>query len=122
MYQRYVNLAGRMFEQYGSSDASLVQPAGDATFNPATGQYTGGGDDVTVNIKAIFRPVSTNRIDNQNVLADDLVVKIASAGLLVTPEVGDKITRGDETYSILAVRKIKPADTAIIFECDLRAD
>jgi len=122
MYARFADTANKLLDRFGSDDALLVQPGGEPTFNPGTGEYEGGDDDIEVPIKAVFTPVSTQRIDNQNVLAGDVVVKIATAGLVAVPEVGDKISRGSEQYSILSVRKVQPADTAIIYECHARAD
>ncbi len=120
LYDDFQGLANDLLGEYGSGDAYLVSvtPGG---YNPATGKHVGGSQ-VDIPINAVFMPVKAWRIDGENVIAGDLVVKAGTANLNAAPKVGDKVKRGAEVYSVLGVGDIKPADTTILFDLHVRAD
>ena len=121
-YDSFINLADSLLDKWGSENAIFVQPGDPGTFNPATGSYTGATADTEVTVKAIFTPVSSYMVDNTNVLASDVIIKISPKGLTTVPVTGNKIKRSSETYTILNPKNIKPGDQNVLLVYHARAD
>ena len=121
-YDKFIDVVDRSFETWGSQAAIWVKPGSAGTFNPATGLYTGATASSNVSIKAIFTPVSLYYVDNRNVLVGDVEIKISPKGLSSYPVIGDKITRGTISYSIVNTKHIKPGDTTVLLVYHARPD
>ena len=121
-YDSFIDLADSLLDEWGSDNAVFYQPGSAGTYNAATGKYTGATADTEVSIKAIFTPVSQYMVDNTNVLASDVIIKVSPKGLSTIPTTGNKIKRGSEVYKILNPKNVKPGDQNVLLVYHARAD
>ena len=110
------NTATKLLTEKGQA-ASWTHRNNDSTFNPATGQST-GGTTTTYASTGVLLHFQSNRIDGSFVIASDRRF-LMSAGS--TPEISDVITVDSIAYQVLAVNPINPAGTAVMYELQLRA-
>lgn len=97
--------------------ASWSHDNDDGTFNPATGQNS-GGTSTAYTAKGALLDFDTSRIDGASILTTDkrFVMQVGSK-----PEADDVITINSVAYQTIKVRETNPAGTPVIYEVQLRS-
>ena len=120
IYSDFESLANDLLGEFGSDDAYLIQTTVGG-YDPEMGKDIGTSTTETA-IKALFMPVKSWRVDGENVLAGDVIVKAGTLGIDTDPTPGDRVKRGEVTYQVINVQNIQPGDTTVLFELHVRAD
>lgn len=121
MYTDLQNTAAALLEEFGQS-VTLTKPGytGDnQEYNPVTGQWEvvegeEAGDPETGSVKAVFVGISQKWKDKFVIEQGDSVALVAADGL--EPEQNDVL----DGWTILAVEKVKPAATVVLYKCHVR--
>jgi len=115
-YSALADTATKLLTSKGQA-ASWSHSNNDSSFNPATGE-TSGGSTTAYSAKGVLLNFNTARIDGTWVISSDRRF-IMDAGSI--PEISDVITVDSIAYQVLAVSPINPAGTVVIYELQLRA-
>ena len=86
--------------------------------------WEGGTDDdpAEVPVPAVFTEIGETFRDDDRVRSTDELCLIAASALgSVEPVTGDKITDDGRVYAVIAVKPIKPGDTALVFKIAARS-
>lgn len=114
-YAALATTATNILTTYGE-DAVVSRETG-ATFNPATGAYSGGSTTSFTNKAARFN-YSRIEINGDTVLRDDLrLIMDTENG---TPQVDDSCVFDNITYRVMGVTALSPDGTDIYYELQLR--
>ena len=103
-YAGLASTAARLLKQFGGN-ATFTRQTG-ATFDPATGSYSGGSTTQFSSDAARFNYSSTE-IDGENVQRDDLRLIIQVNG--GEPLINDECTFDSDTYRVMNVTKLSPS-------------
>ena len=86
-------------------------------YNPATGSVSGEATTDTT-VKMVVTRVVTQNIDNSTLQRGDRLVLVGAG--TITPNEKDRIVDGSDTFQIISVEEIKPADTPIVYKLQVR--
>ena len=114
-YAAMQNTASGLIAKFGA-DAVITRTSG-ATFDPATGGYTGGAT-TTLTGKAVRMRFTKNEIDGELVQRGDfrLLVDAASG----EPLIGDTATFDGVAYRVMDVITTAPANTSVMYDVQCR--
>ena len=115
-YSTFARIANRILSDWGVAATLTRKSSG--TYDPATSvsTVTSATDNVTV---AIF-PYPAKLIDGTLIHVGDMQVIMGTDGLSAAPEAADNITIGGTVYKIVTVQNIKPANTSVLYELQVR--
>ena len=115
-YTGLATTATRLLTDKGQT-ATWAHDNNDGTFNPATGEKT-GGTTTAYSAKGALLDFETRRVDGTAVLATDkrFLMQVGSK-----PDVSDTITVNSVAYQVIAMKETNPAGTAVIYEVQLRS-
>lgn len=117
-YSRSVQTALRMIYKSGRNiEVTTIGTGGE--YDPATGTFLPSTDD-KYQIKGVFTNFDIKEIDGTNVLHTDQKVLIAAGSLPIMPKSGDTIKDSGAEYAVVNTNSIKPGDTAILYEVQIR--
>ena len=105
--------ATRLLQNFGA--AATLTRVTPGTYDPDTGTSTPTETDLSTTA-AVF-DMDQKYVDGTLVLQGD---KIAYCAPAVEPEQGDRFTWQGTAYTIVAVKPISPAGTAVLFEAQIR--
>lgn len=87
------------------------------TFNPATGETTGGTTTNYSGFGAMF-DFDTRLVDGQQILSTDKRLLLQAGDV---PEVQDQMTINGTVYTVVSVEDLTPAGTTVMYELQLRS-
>lgn len=114
-YAGLASTAKRLLTDFGN-DATFSRTTG-ATFNPATGSYSGGTVSQFTSKAARFN-YGTREIDGETVQRDDLRLIVEVNG--GQPLVDDDCTFNSLTYRVMNVVTVSPSGQDVYYELQLR--
>ena len=101
------NLAKTAFSIAGNIMESVTYTAkGAAQYDPETGETAQSSTPSTVLM--MFAAYAKQEVDGESILATDVKGWVLAADLAAAPNIGDEITRGDETF-VVQQKKTDPA-------------
>ncbi len=124
-YSRPEASALRMFNKYGITCTVTHQSIG--AYDPSTGTEADDTETVQTGIGVVFEwglngatPRYGIGTGAGNLIQDgDKQLMLASTGI-TKPELNDTIIINGDTYSIIMIKELCPADTVIYYECNIR--
>ncbi|PZQ46172.1 MAG: hypothetical protein DI551_05695 [Micavibrio aeruginosavorus] len=93
----------------------ILRRKNSGTFNPSTGEITGGGVSDTP-VMTVFTQYKAVEIDGEIIRRTDSRVLIAGT----EPKKDDRIIDGDLTYTVIDIETVKPGDTALLWKAQAR--
>ena len=114
-YAGLASTAARLLKDFGGN-ATFSRTTG-ATFNPATGSYTGGTTTQFSSDAARFN-YTKREIDGETVQRDDLRLIVQVNG--GEPLINDECTFDSDTYRVMNVTKLSPSGEDIYYDLQLR--
>lgn len=114
-YENIAATALRLISEKGRNVTYRAFTTGN--YNPATGSVSGDSTTDTT-VKMVVTRVVTQNIDNSTLQRGDRLLLIAAG--VVVPNEKDRIVDGSDTFQIISVEEIKPADTAIVYKLQVR--
>lgn len=112
----YARLAATAARLIAASGRNLtLRRHGTGAYDPATGEAASDPQDVTV--RGVVTNYRRHEIDGQRVCAGDQRVLLGAAS---APAVGDAIVDGAVLLRVVAVQKIMPGDTALLYDVQAR--
>lgn len=112
----FLQFAQESIEANGAS--VTLRKAGTETYDPATGDLTGSPTDYAT--KGLIENYSDFFIAQGIVQSGDRKVTIAAASLTVSPEQGDTLLIGTESFDVVEVKREYAGDTAVIHILQIR--
>lgn len=112
----FLQFAQESIEENGAS--VTLRKAGTETYDPATGDLTGSPTDYAT--KGLIENYSEHFIAEGLVQAGDRKVTIAAASITVTPEQGDSVLIGAESFDVIEVKREFAGDTPVIHILQIR--
>lgn len=110
MHEQFAKLATRLIDKNGQAcQLAKVANSGDA-WNPIQ-------TEVLTDIIAVNIQIKNSDIDGNLIKVDDLMFLIDSS---VEPKLSDKFIHDNKKYEIKRVKKLKPADTTILYKIQVR--
>lgn len=115
LYDQLANVASRLLKQYGSQRTFSRTVEGE--YDPSTGSVAQTASTFTA-YAAVFK-YRSQEVDNVNIKFADFKMLIEKSASY-TPKINDTVLVFDEDFLVISVSKIQPADTTVIYECQLR--
>jgi len=122
MYAGFQDTAAKLLKEFGQS-VTLTKPdyTGDnQVFDPSTGTYVAvdpeeeTGEGASSTVKAVFVGIGYRWKDKFAIETGDSIALVSADG--TEPEQNDLI----DGWTILAVEKVKPAATTVLYKCHVR--
>ena len=111
----YTNMkatATKLLAKFGSPAAYVIERTAGATFDPVTGDYTGGTVTATTLVGVATR-LPKSLVDGARILSTDNMYIFDSAFEILPSDI---MVDGSIKMRIIEVQKIKPADTVLIYK------
>lgn len=113
-YAKMAATALKLLNKFGQ-DTVLARSTGNS-IDPITGAVT-AGTDASVTTTGLIRNYKDDVIDGTRILTGDKELVLSNE---YEPTLTDQVTIGSETWSIVGIKTIKPADTVICYFCQAR--
>jgi hypothetical protein len=113
-YNRMAATASRLLEKFGGV-VSVVRNTGGST-NPVTGAVVPGTNN-TLTARGLITKFSDDLIDGTRIKASDRLLMIDNT---FEPVMTDKPTIGNQNWSIVEIRTVKPANVAVMYALQVR--
>ena len=114
-YNAIVLTARRLIANFGED--AIVSRTASATFDPATGSYTGGTSEQFTS-KAVRFDYRQSEVDGELIQKDDVrLVMEVNGG---TPLIEDNCLFATKTYKVMNVTTLSPSGTDLYYELQLR--
>lgn len=94
----------------------VLRRKSEASYDPATGQTTGGGL-LELDTIGLFRTITAEYAMANQVLSGDRMVILGPAQ---EPMATDRLLAGTEVLTIVKIETVKPADTALAYRLQVR--
>lgn len=117
IYDRAAATALRLLTKYGVSATLRVTTTGD--YDTETGSAPTTDADYAVAVAKFdfdLRLSGTTFTPGTMIQGGDKQIFIAAQGLTVTPQPGNKLIIGADTWNVEAAKELKPADISVLFE------
>ena len=115
-YATLQKTASKLITNFGAN--AVITRTGGATFNPATGSYSGGST-TTINAKAVRAQFTQSEKASQAVQESDIKL-LAEAGQGI-PLIDDNVLFDSIDYKVIAVKEISPSGVDMYYELQLRS-
>lgn len=114
-YARAKATADRLIAKFGTSGTiRRTSPGAGPAYNPGSPATTDYACRVAVT------DYSTYERQNTQIQSGDRRIYVSAQGLAISPIPSDQIVIGSETYRVVDVDTLRPADVAVYFECQAR--
>ena len=110
--------AKALLARYGEAVTFMYKASED--IDPATGQVTYGGWDVSVAGNGYVGRYKADDVDGTNVLNTD--ARLVVEKVEEVPQVGWDLVADGRTFRVMSVQKVRKAGTDIVYICQIRAN
>lgn len=104
-----------LLQQHGYS-MTLKREASGASYDPATGGFTGGSV-ATETVTGVFINYTDDEVDGSRITVTDRKLLMQASGVNMAPKTDDLI---DDEVRIVSVRTLKDADGVMAYICQVR--
>jgi hypothetical protein len=116
-YTSIVDVAIRQIKDKGRS--VTLKHVVNGAYDPQTDTNGADGSSTQI-VKMVITKFKSSEVDGTMILKSDKRGLLATDGLTTAPLIGDLITDGGVTYTIVDFDTIQPGDTVILYKLQLR--
>lgn len=117
IYDRAAATALRLLTKYGQTVTLRRITTGD--YDPSTGSASQTTTDYTASAAKFdfdFRMSGMTFVPGTLIQSGDKQIFMSAHSLGITPAPGDQVIIGVDTWPVMGVKELKPADTAVLYE------
>ena len=86
-----------------------------SNFDAGSGVYSNLTAETTSSRGILKYPKPSGFEDGKTIRQCDIIVLMAASGMTLTPQAGDMVTAGSETFQVLDVRPVSPAGIPLLY-------